>query len=236
MRFGFFTIPPDGGAGAPRRPRHRRRAGRVRREAARPGRPHGAGRPGHAHHRHHRLRGRGVGPGHPRARRRRQGGARRGRHLRAERHPPPLVQPRRRSRPCSPSSSSGHPTPRSADQIAWAWRSAMSRISRARSWVASSTTRGARPGVEGLGPAGRAEAPLVAGLQPGEAVLRHRRQQVVPLAEREVEELLGHAGAHRVRAHVLGTGVAAPVAEESGEGRGAALAQLTAEHVLGHAP
>ena len=52
FRFGFFTIPPDGGAGVPGRPRHRRRAGRVRREAAGHGRTPRARRSRHAHHRH----------------------------------------------------------------------------------------------------------------------------------------------------------------------------------------
>ncbi len=82
----------------PRRPRHRGGPGRVRGEAPRAGRPHGARRAGHAHHRHDRLRGRAVRAGHPRARRRRHGHARPRRHRRAERHPPPLEQPRRRAR------------------------------------------------------------------------------------------------------------------------------------------
>src|SRR5437868_5402830 len=69
-------------------------------------------------------------------------------------------------------------------------------------------------GVQRLLPASGAQAPTVAGLQPGEAELGHRRRQVVALALREGEELGGHDDANRVQAHVLAAGIAAGVAIE----------------------
>ena len=62
FRFGLFTIPPDGGAGVPRGPRHRGGPGRVRREAAGHGRAPRSRQPRYAHHCHRRLRRRAVGP------------------------------------------------------------------------------------------------------------------------------------------------------------------------------
>ena len=99
FRFAFFSIPPDGGAGAPADLDFD--AALAEFEQKLPGmaehlEPDG---PGHAHDRLDRLRCRGVRFGRPRARRRCQGHAADRRHLRAERDPPPLVQPRPTRRP-----------------------------------------------------------------------------------------------------------------------------------------
>src|SRR6478609_6187279 len=68
----------------------------------------------------------------------------------------------------------------------------------------------------GLEPARGANAPAVAGLETGEAPLGTRRREVVAGKLAEVEELLGHHGAHRVASEVLRPGRAAAVAVEPG--------------------
>ena len=98
FRFGFFTIPPDGGAGIP-----------EGLDIAAALAEFGEKLPGLAEHLEPADPGMhttatidyGVvlsGARHPRARRRRQGGAAHRRLLHPERHPPPLVQQRRRPR------------------------------------------------------------------------------------------------------------------------------------------
>src|SRR5689334_15573056 len=71
-------------------------------------------------------------------------------------------------------------------------------------------------GVQRLLPAGRAEAPAVAGLQARKAVLREGRREIVAGALGVGEELGGDDAADGVAADILGRGVAAAVAEESG--------------------
>jgi hypothetical protein len=96
------------------------------------------------------------------------------------------------------------------------------------SCVAASTTRGAR-----LAPARRAEAPAVAGFQSRKTEIRHRRRQVVAACLAELEEFGGHHRADGMHADVLGRGVAAAVAEKSGQRPLAAGLQLLAQHVAG---
>src|SRR5579883_29714 len=74
-----------------------------------------------------------------------------------------------------------------------------------------------RAGIERLLPARGAEAPAVAGLQPGEAVLREGCAEVVAGLLRERQELRRHDAANRVQAKVLLAGVAAAVAIEPGD-------------------
>src|SRR5579883_544407 len=66
-------------------------------------------------------------------------------------------------------------------------------------------------------PAGRAQAPAIAGLEAGKAIGGHGGRQVVAAGFREGEELSGHHRTDRVAADVLAGRVAAPVAEESRE-------------------
>ena len=89
----------------------------------------------------------------------------------APRTPPPTCSPRFESLTLDAGVS--------VTATAWALRSSRSTNSSAETWVLSSTTGQAVAGLERLGPPRRAHAPLVAGAQPGEAVLRHRRRQVV---------------------------------------------------------
>src|SRR6185503_4423304 len=76
---------------------------------------------------------------------------------------------------------------------------------------------GGAAGIERLLPARRAQAPAVARLEAGEAVLRHRRREVVAPGFREGEELRRHDDANRVQAHVLAAGVATGIAIEAGQ-------------------
>src|SRR5690242_7605897 len=86
-------------------------------------------------------------------------------------------------------------------------------------------------GVERLLPARRAQAPAVARLEAGEAVLWHRRGEIVAGGLREGEELGGHDDANRVQAVILAAGVAAGVAIEAGQRLGGAGPQRAAQHV-----
>ena len=86
-------------------------------------------------------------------------------------------------------------------------------------------------GVEGLLPAAGAQAPAVARLQAGEAILRHWRTEIVAGGLREGEELGRHHDADRVEADILAAGVAATVAVEAGHGLMRARLQGPAQHV-----
>jgi hypothetical protein len=82
-------------------------------------------------------------------------------------------------------------------------------------------------------PPWRTQAPLVAGLQTGEAKLQIRRRQVVSCGFGEGQELGGEDDANCVRPHVFRARIAAAIAEKAGHWRRAAGCQLTAEHVFG---
>ena len=84
-----------------------------------------------------------------------------------------------------------------------------------RGWTQDDGRR--HPGLERLLPARRAQAPLVARLQPGEAELGMRGGQVVADRRREGQEFGGDPGAHGVDADVLRARVAAAVAVEAGD-------------------
>lgn len=71
-------------------------------------------------------------------------------------------------------------------------------------------------GSERLLPARGAEAPTVAGLQAGKAVVRPRCAEIVATGTAELEELGRHFGTHRVAAEILGSGFAAAGAGETG--------------------
>jgi hypothetical protein len=83
-----------------------------------------------------------------------------------------------------------------------------------------------------LQPAPGADAPAVAGLQAGEAELRHRRGKVVALALGGGKKLLRHDAADGMHAQVFRAGRAATVAIEAGEWVHAAGFKGLAEDVL----
>ncbi len=72
-------------------------------------------------------------------------------------------------------------------------------------------------GLERLLPPGRAQAPLVAVAQAGEAVLGHGRRQVVADRLGEFEELVGGYDAHHVQAGIIAPVLAAPGAVVAGQ-------------------
>src|SRR5258706_8946280 len=76
--------------------------------------------------------------------------------------------------------------------------------------------RGRAPGLVRLAPGPRADAPPIARLEAWKPVLGRRRDQVVALVARELEERRGDLRAYHVQAEILGPGVAAPVAVEAG--------------------
>ena len=71
------------------------------------------------------------------------------------------------------------------------------------------------------------------GTRPGEAVRRHRRDQVVPDRALVLEELGCHDGAHRVTAEILRPARAAPVAVEAGDRVVPARLQRAAQNAAG---
>src|SRR5262249_43567255 len=88
-----------------------------------------------------------------------------------------------------------------------------------------------RPGLEGLAPTGRAQAPAVSGLEAGKSEIRHGRAEVVAASPGELEEFRGHQRADRVHAAILGPGVAAAVSEKPGQRLGGAFGERPAQHV-----
>lgn len=89
-------------------------------------------------------------------------------------------------------------------------------------------------GLERLGPTRRAQAPPVAGAEPGKPELGPRGSEVVADRRAELEELGGDEHTHGVHPHVLGARVAAAVAVEAGERIHRAGLELAAENVLRH--
>src|SRR5271165_5595496 len=68
-------------------------------------------------------------------------------------------------------------------------------------------------------PAGRTQAPAVAGPQAGKAELGHRRRKIIAAGFGKLEKLGSHDDADRVAANVFWTGVAATVTKEARLGR-----------------
>ena len=82
-------------------------------------------------------------------------------------------------------------------------------------------------------PAGRTQAPTVAGRQAGKAVLRHRRRKIIAAGLGKLEKRGGHDGADRVTANVFWTGVAAAVSKEPRHWLDRAVFQPVAEDIPG---
>jgi len=78
-------------------------------------------------------------------------------------------------------------------------------------------------------------APPVAGLEPGEAILRHGCDEVVADATLVFKERGRDHRADCVAPAVLGAGAAAPVPIETGEGVDATRLKLSSQHIaIGH--
>lgn len=80
-------------------------------------------------------------------------------------------------------------------------------------------------GGEGFFPARHAQTPTVSGAQSGESVLWDGGYQVVALRLGKLEKFVVHDSAHEVQTEVAFAGIAAPVAEKSGEWVAPAFAQ-----------
>src|SRR6478609_10047099 len=91
------------------------------------------------------------------------------------------------------------------------------------------------PGFERLLPTICAEAPRLTTDEAGEAVVRHRRAEIVAHRPGVLEELVGDDAAHDVQPGIVAVVLAAAGAVVAGEGVEGARFELTAEHVdLGH--
>ena len=84
-------------------------------------------------------------------------------------------------------------------------------------------------------PARDANAPFVTGLEAGKIKFRMRRDQVVPVQHREIEEFLRDFDAHRVLADVLRSSPTIPVAVKSGQRIAATAFQFGPENIRRHA-
>jgi hypothetical protein len=84
-------------------------------------------------------------------------------------------------------------------------------------------------------PVHRGHTPAVTRREAGEAVLGHRRYQVVADSLLMLEELGRDHRADRMAPSVLGTGATAPVAVKAGEGVSSAGLELSTKHIaIGH--
>ena len=84
-------------------------------------------------------------------------------------------------------------------------------------------------------PAGRTQAPAVAGPQAGKAELGHRRRKIVAAGFGKLEKRVGHDHADRVAADVFSTGIAAAVTKEPCLGLHRADVEPVAEDIPGRA-
>lgn len=87
---------------------------------------------------------------------------------------------------------------------------------------------------ESLLPAGRTQAPTVAGHEARETVLEPRCREVVSHAGRKTQEVVRHLGTDDVPAQILRTGVAACISIEAGQRLDRTWHELRSENVLGH--
>jgi hypothetical protein len=87
--------------------------------------------------------------------------------------------------------------------------------------------------LEGFQPTPRAQTPAVARFQASEPELRSWRDEVIPSADRKVQESLRDLGAHHVAAMVVVVGVAAAITVVTGEGVKGARQQWGAQNVEG---
>ena len=87
-------------------------------------------------------------------------------------------------------------------------------------------------GVPGFEPAFDAQAPVIAGLQAGEAIVRHGRAEIVAARAAEYEKFVRHLGADGVQADVTGAGIAASVTVPAREGGAAAGVERLAENIV----
>jgi hypothetical protein len=90
------------------------------------------------------------------------------------------------------------------------------------------------PMLERFFPPGHADAPFVAWLEARELPLRVRRDEIVAIQHREVEELPRHLCADRVQTNIAGTGLAEPVAIKPGQRITAAGLEIGTEDVGRH--
>jgi hypothetical protein len=84
-------------------------------------------------------------------------------------------------------------------------------------------------------PAGRTQAPAVAGPQAGKAELGHRHREIIAAGFGKLEKRGGHDDADRVAADVFSTGVAAAVTKEPCLGLHRADVEPVAEDIPGRA-
>jgi hypothetical protein len=90
--------------------------------------------------------------------------------------------------------------------------------------------------VEGFLPAGHAETPFVAGFKAGKTELGFGSAEVISVHFGELQELLSHHGADRVKPAVIGSGAAIPIAIEAGQRIATAALQFSSEDVRWHEP
>ncbi len=79
-----------------------------------------------------------------------------------------------------------------------------------------------------------ADAPFIAGLEPGKSPFRPRRYQVVSIERGEIQELARDFHAHRVQSEIFRSGATKSVAIVSGHRIATAAFEFGPENVCGH--
>jgi hypothetical protein len=88
--------------------------------------------------------------------------------------------------------------------------------------------------VERVFPARDANAPFVAGFEPGKAPFRMWGDQIVPVEHGKIEKFARHLYADRMQAEVFRAGAAKPIAKKSGHRIAATTFQFRSEDIRGH--
>lgn len=92
---------------------------------------------------------------------------------------------------------------------------------------------GGDSGVKGFFPARDAQAPTVSRFQARKAGARGGRYQIVAARLGKLEEFVAHDGADEVQTGIVFAGVAAAIAEKSGQGIAPAFRERFAYHIVG---
>jgi len=88
--------------------------------------------------------------------------------------------------------------------------------------------------VERVFPTRDANAPFVAGFEPGKAPFRMRRDEIVPVEYGKIEKFARHLYADRMQAEVFRAGATKSVAKKSGHRIATTTFHFRSEDIRGH--
>ena len=85
--------------------------------------------------------------------------------------------------------------------------------------------------ISGFDPALHAQAPAVAGLEPGKAIFRHRGAQVIAHGPGESQKLLGHFRAEDVQPQIARTRAATAISKKTRHRFGTTIGEFAAKNI-----